>query len=223
MSKKNYTHISVVIDRSGSMSSCWDDTIGGFNSFLATQKEETGKATMTIAQFDNEYDVIANIALIKDIEDLTRETYTPRGGTALFDAIGRTINATESDIAKLDKKPEKVIFVIITDGDENASREYSRNQIMKMIDDHREENKWEFVFIGANQDALKNGSSMGIRKGFSANYDASAAGTKHMFSSLTTSMSDYRSRSVKDDLNIGFFNDPNATEAEEDTEDVDTD
>jgi uncharacterized protein YegL len=203
--KKGYTHISVVLDRSGSMASCLKDTIGGFNQFLKTQKELEGEATMTLVQFDDQYEMLMDMVPITNASELNDKTYVPRGWTALLDAIGRTINSVEFKIAEKDEKPEKVIFVIITDGEENKSREFNREQIMKMIDAHRSENKWEFVFIGANQDAIKAGGDIGVRAASSLNYVATSAGTTDMYASLTKCMTSYRSRSLDKSMEMGFF------------------
>jgi len=198
--KKGYTHISVVLDRSGSMAKCLADTIGGFNTFLTAQKKLEGEATITMVKFDDQYDVMCNMVAIKDAEELSDKNYEPRGWTALLDAIGRTINSVEHDLSEKDEaeKPEKVIFVIITDGEENQSREFTRDQIMEMINRHRNEMNWEFVFIGANQDAIQAGSSMGIRAGNSYTYQASSLGTQAMYTSLTRGMSSYRSKGVEE-------------------------
>ena len=172
MSKKNYTHISIILDRSGSMRSCLSDTIGGFNQFLSTQKEQPGEATMTMVQFDTEYERLIDMLPLSNAVDLNNENYIPRGSTALLDAVGRTINHVEHQINEKEEKerPEKIIFVIITDGEENASREFQHEQIMEMINRHRDENGWEFVFIGANQDAIRAGGSIGTVRGSSLSY-----------------------------------------------------
>ena len=217
--KRGYTHISVVLDRSGSMASCLDDTIGGFNSFLGSQRELDGEATLSLIQFDDQYEILEDMKAIGDCKDITVETYVPRGMTALLDAIGRTINNTEAQLDNKDEdeKPEKVIFVIITDGAENHSTEFNHEQIMKMINRHREDNKWEFVFIGANQDAISVGGGMGVRAANSLTYDQSQQGTTHMYMSLTRGMNNYRSKSVKDlEVDSDFFN-----QEDRDVQDVD--
>lgn len=209
--KKNYTHISILLDKSGSMGSCLNDTIGGFNQFLKTQKEVDGEATVTLVQFNNNYDMIIDMLPLTNAEDLSTRNYQPNGGTALLDAIGRTINNVEAKLSEKneDEKPEKVIFVIITDGEENASREFARDQIMTMINNHRGEQKWEFVFIGANQDAIQAGGSMGIRAGNTLNYAADSRGVHAMYASLTQSMTNYRSldTNAKENADIAFFAD----------------
>lgn len=198
--KKNYSHIAVILDRSGSMASCQADTIGGFNTFLSAQKALGGEATITMIKFDNEYDIMCEMVSINDAVELSNENYVPRGGTALLDAIGRTINRVEHALNEKTEaeKPEKVIFVIITDGEENKSHEFTRDQVMKIINRHREEMKWEFIFIGANQDAIQAGNSMGVRAASSLSYNASAQGTRAMYTSLTRGMNSYRSLDADD-------------------------
>lgn len=205
--KKNYTHISVVLDKSGSMGSCLNDTIGGFNTFLNAQKEVEGEATLTLVQFNSNYDVVSDMVVLKNADKLSKQNYSPNGGTALLDAIGRTINNVESKINDMteDAKPEKVIFVIITDGEENQSIEFTKDQIMQMINNHREEQKWEFVFIGANQDAIQAGGSIGVRAGATLDYDASPIGTQVMYASLTRGMTNYRCKSASASANDDFF------------------
>jgi len=214
--KEGYTHISVVLDKSGSMDTCLNDTIGGFNSFINSQKEEEGEATFTLAQFNGSYDLVTDMQPLNDISELDRRNYCPGGGTALLDAIGRTVNEVEHQIEDMDEdeQPEKVIFVIITDGEENSSREFSRENVMEMIDRHQIEDNWEFIFIGANQDAIQAGGGMGIRAGATLNYTQDAVGTRSMYSSLSKGMTTYRCAAVADTLDANFF-------AEEDEEEQD--
>lgn len=217
--KKNYTHISVVLDRSGSMANCLNDTIGGFNQFLKTQKEVEGEATMTLVQFNGQYDMVVDMKPLKDVEELNKGNYSPNGGTALLDAIGRTINNVEAKLVEKseDEKPEKVIFVIITDGEENESREFTRDQIMTMINNHRNDQKWEFVFIGANQDAIQAGGSMGIRAGNTLNYAVSSQGVNDMYGTLTRSMTSYRTLDIdtKGASEISFFSETEPKDTEQ--------
>lgn len=207
--KDKYTHVTIILDKSGSMGNCVNDTIGGFNNFLKTQKEVEGEATITMVQFNGNYDITMDMVPLIGTPDLSKESYVPNGGTALLDAIGRTINRVSSQIEekKESQKPEKTVFVIITDGEENESREFTRSQIMSMINTHRSENGWEFIFIGANQDAIQAGNNIGVRQGSSLNYVASSVGTQTMYASLSKGMSSYRSRSVEEvsDASFSFF------------------
>ena len=201
MSKKNYTHIGVVIDRSGSMSSMKNDVIGGFNNFVSEQKKIEGEATMTLAQFDTEYDLLQDFKALGEVPDLTSAVFQPRGSTALLDAMGKTLTDVREKIKKMDEedKPEKVIFVFITDGEENASGEYGRDRVFKMIEDLRNEEdiNWEFVFIGANQDAIQAGGHLGVRASASLTIDASGSGATMAFQSLSNGMTSYRRCATK--------------------------
>jgi len=170
--KQGYTHIAVVLDRSGSMSTCATDTVGGFNAFVEDQKKVPGEATLTLAQFDDVYELVHNGIALKDVPSLD---FHPRGYTALLDAIGKTINDTGAWLSQKpeDQRPERVFFVILTDGAENASREFTREQIFKMIRHQEDAYKWQFIFLGANQDAIKAGAGIGIKMDSALTYNAS--------------------------------------------------
>ena len=197
--KENYTHISMVLDRSGSMSSIREDTIGGFNVFLNEQKKVEGKATMTFAQFDNHFDFIYQMKDIQDCEELNSETYVPRGMTALLDAIGRTITDTGIELEKLSEKerPEQVILVIITDGHENCSQEYTKDKINEMIKHQEDKYDWEVVYLGANQDAIKEGGAMGFSLDKSMTFDCSSDGIQGAYLSVATNTTKYRNKVSK--------------------------
>jgi hypothetical protein len=198
--KQGYTDISIVLDRSGSMDSVKSDTIGGFNSFLKAQKEVPGEATITLAQFDDIYEVVYEGKKLQDAPLLNDQTFVPRGTTALLDAIGRTINATGKRLASMPEaeRPEKVIFVILTDGYENASREFKVEEINDMIRHQRDVYAWEFAFIGANQDAITSASQMGIQAANALTYAANTVGTQQAFSSLTQNIAAYRTNQKLD-------------------------
>lgn len=152
----NKTHIAVVLDRSGSMNSVRDDAIGGFNTFLSQQQALPGEASMTVAQFDHEYLVTHANKPLRDVPPLNTVTYAPRGMTALYDAIGRTVDTVGAELAALpaSERPAKVLMLIITDGFENSSREYSGARIREMIAHQREKYSWEFIFIGSDEKAI---------------------------------------------------------------------
>lgn len=190
--KQGYTHISVVMDRSGSMQSIKTDTEGGFNAFMKTQKELPGEATVSMTIFDNSIDVIHDFINIKEFPDFKLE---PRGMTALLDAIGTTINnlVTKLETMAEAEKPEKVIFVIITDGEENSSHEYKLEAISNMIKTQTDDVGWEFVFLGANQDAISVASSMNIAASKSMTYAANKAGVSSSYMSLSKNMTKMRS------------------------------
>lgn len=165
--------IVVVLDRSGSMESIRDDTIGGFNAFLGEQRKVEGECRLTLAQFDTDYELVHHNKPLAEIPALTRETFVPRGGTALLDAIGRTLNTVETDILELERqgaKPDKVYFLVITDGEENSSQEYTRDGVFKMIADRRNNSAWEFIFLAADQNAIQVGTGYGFAAGSSIDY-----------------------------------------------------
>lgn len=198
--KPNYTDITFVLDRSGSMETVRDDTIGGFNAFLATQKATPGEATVTLAQFDTIHDTIYEAKPLHEALPLTRDTFVPRGSTALLDAIGMNINRTGARLAAMreEDRPSKVVFVIVTDGHENSSREFARPAILEMISKQREAYKWEFVFLGANQDAIAAGASIGISAASSMSYAANSAGTIKAFASTARTVAQYRTGATQD-------------------------
>lgn len=162
--KKSLTELVFILDRSGSMRGLENDTIGGFNAMLEKQKKQEGDAHITTVLFDDKYEQIHDRFPINQVKDLTSEDYYVRGCTALLDAIGRTIHqmALLQKHLPEEERAEKVIFVITTDGLENASREYSRSQIKQRIEYEKEKYGWEFLFLGANMDAVKEAGSFGI-------------------------------------------------------------
>lgn len=195
------TEIVFILDRSGSMSGLEDDTIGGYNSMLKKQQEEEGEARITTVLFDNEYKIIHDRGDIKEIRPLTHKEYYVRGTTALLDAIGITINkiisATKN--TKKEYQADKVMFVIITDGMENSSQEYTYEKIKRMIEKQKEDYKWEFIFLGANIDAVETASRFGIAEDRAANYHADSQGTVLNYEAVSDVISDVRmERKVKE-------------------------
>ena len=195
--KEDYTHITLLLDRTGSMESIKDDTIGGFNAFLADQQKEPGEASMSLIQFDSvdPYEVINDFDPIAQVKPLDTNTFVPRSTTPLLDAIGRGINDITAKLGNIpeEERPDKVIFVVLTDGHENASREFrDRSKIMEMIKDREENHMWKFVFLGANQDAIKEAGSIGISAGSTMTYASTSGGTRHAFMSMSKGMSKYR-------------------------------
>jgi hypothetical protein len=195
--KPDYTHIAVILDRTGSMESIRDDTIGGFNAFLSEQKQQPGKATLTLVQFDSQdpYEVIHQVKTIKEVSELTRETYVPRASTPLLDAIGRGINDLEKSVAdmKEDDRPSKVVLVVITDGQENASREFRRDQILKMINEKEKLHGWQFVFLSADLDAINDALAQGFQPAAAMAFDQTGVGVKNAWASVSQNISNYRS------------------------------
>ncbi len=178
--KKGLTKIIFLVDRSGSMQTVAKDMIGGFNSFIKNQKENNlGECRVSFYQFDTVYEKVFENVEVQLVQDLTDETFVPRGGTALLDAMGITINTVGAELAALseDERPEKVLVVIITDGEENSSKEFKSDQIKSMVQLQTEKYSWQFVYLGANQDAWSVGQSMGINAKSSYCYVSSGANT----------------------------------------------
>ena len=202
--KKDFADVSFVLDRSGSMQSVRDDTIGGFNSFIEAQQKQPGECVASLLQFDDKFDVLYEAKPIKDVPKLNNETFVPRGGTALLDAIGRTINETGKRLSLTpeDSRPEKVIFVILTDGGQNCSKEFTHARIKEMINHQTDVYKWDFVFIGANQDAIQTGDSIGIASGKSMTYASNAMGTANAFRSMSKYVSTARASYNVADVNF---------------------
>jgi len=175
--KDNFTRIAIVLDRSGSMESCKESTVAGFNEFIRTQRELPGEATVKLVQFDDQYETVFDVNL-KTCPELTQNTFVPRGSTALFDAQGRTIVELGRELAALPEheRPSKVIVVTLTDGLENASKQYNLQQISEMIREQRDKYKWDFVFLGANQDAIATAAAMSIPLPSAMSYSTSKAG-----------------------------------------------
>ena len=195
---KNKTDITIILDRSGSMESVKTDTIGGFNSFLSEQQKVTGEASISLMQFDDQYDVVYTNKDISSADKLTEETFKPRGMTAMYDAIGRTINSVGQRLAETseNERPDKVVFVILTDGFENASKEFSANKINEMISHQKDKYSWEFIFIGANQDAALSAKAIGIGADAALTYAANAEGTAEAFGSVARNVASYRKSSM---------------------------
>ena len=199
---KKYIDIICILDRSGSMKSIINDAIGGYNSFLDEQKGEEGEARLTNILFDNEYQIKENKINIQNVPHFDNETYRPGGTTALYDAIGRTIDERIEWLSGVpaSERPEKTLCVILTDGEENASRKYSRDMIKAKISEMRQDFNWEFIFLAANQDATLSAEGMGISTSNSMNFSASAEGTRVAYANISKATKSYRSSSKKTDL-----------------------
>ena len=185
--KKNLTEIVFILDRSGSMAGLEDDTIGGFNAMIEKQKREPGEAYVSTVLFDNESIVIHDRADIQKIEPMTRREYYVRGCTALLDAVGKAIHhiGNVHKYARPEDRPEKTLFVITTDGMENASRQYSYDRVKMMIERNTDKYGWEFLFLGANIDAAKEAARFGIRADRAANYHADSEGTGVIYETVS--------------------------------------
>jgi uncharacterized protein YegL len=187
------THIICVLDRSGSMAGIINDSIGGFNTFLRDQKKLPDEATITVVLFDDKYEPLYDNVDIKKANELTSEVWKPRGTTALYDAIGKTINLEKARFERLGSEaPAKVLCVIVTDGFENASHEYKLNDVKKLIKDC-ENDDWNFLYLAANQDAFAVGDSFGVSRGNTITYTANAGGVAFMSATMNNASTSYRS------------------------------
>ncbi len=192
--KKGLTELVFILDRSGSMSGLESDTIGGYNSLLEKQKGEQGECTLTTVLFDDKYELLHDRINIKGIAPITDEDYYVRGSTALLDAIGRTIDkiSNAQKHTASEEQAEKVMFVITTDGMENASREYGYEKVRRMIEHKKTKYGWEFLFLGANIDAVETAARLGINADRAANYNADSRGTRLNYAVFNEFVSDYR-------------------------------
>jgi hypothetical protein len=207
--KENYTHITVILDRSGSMESIRDDIVGGFNAFLREQQSAgsaggagtEGVATLTLVQFDSEdpYEVIHSFKLVQAVPSLSAKTYVPRSSTPLLDALGRGINDLDATLARMAEtnRPAHIIFVVITDGMENASREFTRAQVARLIAEKQEVAGWQFVFLSADLAAVAEAESMGMRPTQSMAFDKTARGSANAFSAVSANVSRMRRGEVQ--------------------------
>ncbi len=191
--KKNLTEIVFILDRSGSMNGLESDTIGGFNSVIEKQKKESGDALVSTILFDDVSETLHDRVNVKEISPLTSRDYYVRGCTALFDAVGTAISHIKTVHEKTPEEdvPEHTLFIITTDGLENASREYSSAMVKKMIEQQKERG-WEFIFLGANIDAVKTAESVGITKDHAANFVSDAKGTKINYKIMNAIINDVR-------------------------------
>jgi hypothetical protein len=196
MTDPNYTALLLVIDRSGSMSSIRDDMVGGLNTMLAEQMAEPGLLTVDVLTFDDKVELQCSLANPKNVVI----TLEPRGSTALFDAVGQAVNGFGQVLAALPEhaRPETVQVIVVTDGHENASREFGADTVRQLVTRQKEEFCWDFVFLGANQDAVLSGQSMGFDAGSSMTFLAGKEGVDSMNLSVGRYMKDVRSKTKRD-------------------------
>lgn len=199
--KNNITEMVFIIDRSGSMQGFEDDTVGGFNSTIAKQREKEGKAYVSTVLFDNESSVVHDRVLIDEIKPMTREDYAVGGCTALLDAVGGAIHHIGNihKYARAEDVPEHTIFVIITDGMENASHRYDSETVKNQIKRQTEKYGWEFLFLAANIDAVETAKSIGIRRERAADYCQDSKGMKVTYEAMSYAISSVRDRGNLDD------------------------
>ena len=200
--KKDFTDITVVLDRSQSMSSCREEAESGLNHFVKEQQELPGHANFTLVKFDDKYEVAYNAINIKKVEKCTLE---PRGMTALLDAVGRTINDTGERLSKIahDYRPGLVVFVIVTDGQENSSHEFTKSQIRGMIEKQQSEFSWQFTFLGANQDAFAEAAGLGISPISTMTYSTDK--TKGVFLAASRNVGSMRSMSANNEVIMNSY------------------
>lgn len=191
------TEIAYILDRSGSMQPMQEPAVAAFNDFIKSQLDVPGDARLSLIQFDDAYEVPVAAKPIQDVPQLTAATYTPRGSTALLDAIGRTIKETDRRISALTDadKPGKVILAIFTDGEENASQEYTLKHIGDLIRLYRDQKDWEFLFLAANQDAIASGGAMHMNVSLSANVSYSPKGIRTTGSAMSRKVRAMRMKS----------------------------
>ena len=192
--RKNMTEIVFILDRSGSMSGLETDTIGGFNSMIEKQKKENGEALISTVLFDNVSEVIHDRVPVQKVEPMTDRDYSVRGCTALLDAIGGAIHhiGNVHKYARNEDVPEHTLFVITTDGMENASRRYDSETVKKMIERQKEKYGWEFLFLGANIDAVETARNFGIGEDRAVNYNCDSKGTQLNYKVLSKAICSVR-------------------------------
>lgn len=188
------TELVFILDRSGSMGALVSDTIGGFNATLQQQKETKGDALVTTVLFDHCYELLHDRIPIQGVAPITSRDYYVRGMTALLDAVGATIHKIDAAHRHTSEalRPGKTVFVIITDGLENASRKYDAEQVRRMISHHQEDEHWEFLFLGANMDAVGTASKLGIPADRAANYVPDSRGTRMAYEAFNCRMKQVR-------------------------------
>ncbi len=192
--KKNLTELVFILDKSGSMASLEQDTIGGFNAMIEKQKKLDGECIVSCVLFDNGQKVVYDRVPLSEVRPMTEEDYTAGGCTALVDALGKSVkyignihkHLREEDI------PEHTVFVITTDGMENASREYSSDKVKKMVSKKTEKNGWEFLYLAANIDAVETGAAIGIKAGRTANYACDGFGTGLLYETVSNAVAGMR-------------------------------
>jgi Mg-chelatase subunit ChlD len=191
--RKDFTDIMLVVDRSGSMEAIRQDAMGGVNRFILDQAEKPGEAVLTLVQFDTEYEFVHRAKPIKGVPEYV---LTPRGGTALLDAVGRAINETGERLAAMPEanRPGLVVFVVMTDGEENSSREFRKSQIKEKISHQQDKYGWQFVFLGANQDAFAEAGAMGMQAQAAANFTPGKV--LHAMAAASASVGRMRAQSI---------------------------
>lgn len=204
MTKQNFAAISVIIDESGSMLHLQQDTIGGFNSFLREQKELPGEAIFSLTKFNYAPTRVYDCVPLNDVAELNADVYRPTGGTALLDAVGDAIDRMGAQLSamKEEERPSRVVVLIITDGHENSSSQFTNDKVREMIEHQQSKYSWEFLFIGANIDAFKAGTNLGVSALNSVQYTGSSYGTQVLYNSISSGLSRVRSGETKTGASI---------------------
>ena len=189
--KKGLTEVVFILDRSGSMGGLESDTIGGYNSMLDKQRNEEGEALISTILFDDQVEVLCDRRPVKEVKDITSKEYFVRGCTALLDAVGSGINHINEVQKSLpeSERPEKTLFIITTDGMENASKKYNYQKVKKMVEKRKKKNGWEFIFLGANIDAIEVAARFGVSANRAVRYECDSKGTKLNFDIMSRMVS----------------------------------
>ena len=192
--KNNVTELVFILDRSGSMAGLVSDTIGGFNSLIDKQKKKAGECYVTTVLFDTRFDTLHDRVRLSDVRPMTEEEYTPGGCTALLDAVGDTIRHIVNihRYARPEDVPENTVFVITTDGMENASRRYTYSKLKELIERQKEKYGWEFLFLGANIDSAREAGRFGIGRDNCADYLPDSQGTEVIYGAVCEAVSSFR-------------------------------
>lgn len=202
--KENFTSINVILDESGSMWDLKEDTIGGFNQFLEEQRKISGEVVLTLCKFNTDHTLVYNVVRLEDIKNLEDSSYVPNGGTALLDALGFTIDSVGKKLSDMSEaeRPSKVLFLIITDGEDNSSKTFSIEDIRNKVKHQQDVYSWEFVFMGANLDAITVGSSIGILNSNTVSYNTTPEEIRTLYGNISRSVESFRSNESN---KKGFF------------------
>lgn len=204
--RKGLTEVVFILDRSGSMSGLEADTIGGYNSMLARQKQEEGEAIVSTILFDDRTEILHDRKSLDKVQPITDRDYYVRGCTALLDAVGgaiQHIGRVQQELPK-EERPEKTLFIITTDGMENASREYSYHKVRKMVEEKKKEHHWEFIFLGANMDAVEVAGRFGVASNRAVRYECDSEGTALNYQVMSEMVSCARACKSASEMEVCF-------------------